>query len=101
MGAHVDRVNLRDAGGEPVADLVARPGALRGTEVTAAEVPTLVDEVPILAVTGGRGGGGTGVREVGGLRGKESDRLQMHTAHLSCLGAADGEDGARPRPYGT
>src|SRR2546430_14595026 len=34
MGAHVDRVNLRDAGGEPVADLVARPGggALRGTE---------------------------------------------------------------------
>src|SRR5207302_8814120 len=52
MGAHVERVNLRDAGGEPVADLVARPGggALRGTEVSAAEVPTLVDEVPMLAV---------------------------------------------------
>jgi len=36
-------VNLRDEGGEPVADLVARPAALRGTEVSAAEVPTLVD----------------------------------------------------------
>src|SRR5207253_10717825 len=43
MGARVERVNLRDAGGEPVADLVARPGALRGTEVGAAEVPTLVE----------------------------------------------------------
>src|SRR5205807_4189802 len=38
MGAHVERVNLRDEGGEPVADLVARPAALRGTEVSAAEV---------------------------------------------------------------
>src|SRR5881409_3666282 len=46
MGAHVERVNLRNEGGEPVADLVARPAALRGTEVSAAEVPTLVDEVP-------------------------------------------------------
>src|SRR5207247_3264800 len=32
MGAHVERVNLRDEGGEPVADLVARPAALSGTE---------------------------------------------------------------------
>ena len=41
MGAHVERMNLRDAGGEPVADLRVRPANLRGTEVTAAEVPTL------------------------------------------------------------
>src|SRR6266540_3797189 len=54
MGAHVERVNLRDAGGEPVADLLVRPAALTGTEVTAAEIPTLVDEVPILAVVASR-----------------------------------------------
>src|SRR3989441_7728734 len=38
MGAHVERVNLRDEGGEPVADLIARPAAarLRGTEIAAA-----------------------------------------------------------------
>src|SRR5436309_1528264 len=35
MGAHVERINLRDAGGEPVADLVVRPAQLRATEVTA------------------------------------------------------------------
>src|SRR5207253_8674493 len=54
MGAQVERVNLRDAGGEPVADLVARPAALSGTEVAAAEVPALVDEGPILAVLASR-----------------------------------------------
>src|SRR6267143_117475 len=45
MGAHVERVNLRDAGGEPVADLIARPASLTATQVSAAEIPTLVDEV--------------------------------------------------------
>src|SRR5205814_10525371 len=54
MGAHVERVNLRDEGGEPVADLVVRPAQLRGTEVSAAEIPTLVDEVPVLAVLASR-----------------------------------------------
>jgi len=54
MGAHVDRVNLRDAGGEPVADVIARPASLAATEVTAREIPTLVDEVPVLAVLASR-----------------------------------------------
>src|SRR5947199_9394309 len=88
MGAHVDRVNLRDAGGEPVADLVARPGALRGTEVTAAEVPTLVDEVPILAVLASRAEGETVFREVGELRVKESNRLELIAANLRAVGVA-------------
>jgi len=88
MGAHVDRVNLRDAGGEPVADLVARPGggALRGTEVSAAEVPTLVDEVPMLAVLASRAEGETVFREVGELRVKESNRLELIAANLRVLG---------------
>jgi 3-phosphoshikimate 1-carboxyvinyltransferase len=95
MGARVGRVNLRDAGGEPVADLVARPAALRGTEVTAAEVPTLVDEVPILAVLASRAEGETAFREVGELRVKESNRLELVAANLRALGveaAAQGND---------
>src|SRR5205814_7819897 len=42
MGARVERLNLSEAGGEPVADLLVRPARLGGTEVTVAEVPTLV-----------------------------------------------------------
>ena len=87
MGAHVERVNLRDQGGEPVADLVARPAALRGTEVTAAEVPTLLDEVPMLAALASRAAGETVFREVGELRVKESNRLELIAANLRAVGA--------------
>src|SRR6266581_6095677 len=88
MGAHVERVNLRDEGGEPVADLIARPApaALRGTEIAAAEVPTLVDEVPVLAVLASRAAGETSFREVGELRVKESNRLELIAANLRAVG---------------
>jgi 3-phosphoshikimate 1-carboxyvinyltransferase len=86
MGAHVERINLRDEGGEPVADLLVRPAALTGTAVTAAEIPTLVDEVPVLAVLASRARGTTVFREVGELRVKESNRLELIAANLRELG---------------
>jgi len=86
MGARVERVNLRDEGGEPVADLLVRPASLRGTEVTAAEIPTLVDEVPVLAVLASRASGATVFRDVGELRVKESNRLELIAANLKGLG---------------
>jgi 3-phosphoshikimate 1-carboxyvinyltransferase len=88
MGARVERLNLRDEGGEPVADLLVRPAALVGTEVTAAEVPTLVDEVPILAALASRATGETVFREVGELRVKESNRLGLVAVNLRALGVA-------------
>lgn len=107
MGAHVERVNLRDQGGEPVADLIARPASLRGTEVTAAEIPTLVDEVPILAILASRARGTTVFREVGELRVKESNRLELIAQNLRAVGAraeVGGDDlhveGADTRPRG-
>lgn len=95
MGAHVERVNLRDAGGEPVADLLARPASLHATEVTADEIPTLVDEVPVLAVLASRARGSTVFREVGELRVKESNRLELIAANLRAVGVkaeAQGND---------
>jgi 3-phosphoshikimate 1-carboxyvinyltransferase len=95
MGAHVDRVNLRDEGGEPVADLLVRPAALRSTEVSAAEIPTLVDEVPVLAVLASRARGSTVFREVGELRVKESNRLELIASNLRAVGVkaeAQGND---------
>ena len=86
MGAHVDRVNLRDGGGEPVADVIARPSSLAATQVSAAEIPTLVDEVPVLAVLASRARGETVFREVGELRVKESNRLELLAANLRAVG---------------
>jgi 3-phosphoshikimate 1-carboxyvinyltransferase len=107
MGGRVERVNLRDAGGEPVADLVVRPAELQGTEVTAAEIPTLVDEVPVLAVLASRARGSTVFREVGELRVKESNRLELIATNLRAVGVqaeAQGNDlhieGTEDRPRG-
>ena len=86
MGARVERENLRDEGGEPVADLIARPTSLTATHVSAAEIPTLVDEVPILAVLASRARGETVFREVGELRVKESNRLELVAANLRAVG---------------
>ena len=101
MGAMVERVNLRDAGGEPVADLIARPASLTATEVAAAEIPTLVDEVPILAVLASRARGETVFREVGELRVKESNRLELLAANLRAVGVRADAVGNDLRVEGT
>ncbi len=88
MGAHVERVNLGEQSGEPAADLLVRPAPLHGATVAASEVPTLVDEIPILAALASRavGGAETVFREVGELRVKESNRLELIAANLRALG---------------
>src|SRR2546425_5217625 len=85
MGARVERLNLSESGGEAVADLLVRPARLVGTEVAAAEVPALVDEVPVLAGLASRAPGGTGFRDVGELGVKESNRLELIAANLRAL----------------
>lgn len=87
MGAAVLRETVTEVGGEPVGDLVVRPSSLRGTEVPADEVASLIDEVPVLAVLASRAAGETVFREVGELRVKESDRLGLVAANLRAVGA--------------
>jgi len=73
-------------GGEPVADLVVHPSSLRATEVTAGEIPGLIDEIPLLAVLAARAEGTTIFRRVGELRVKESDRLGLIAENLRAVG---------------
>lgn len=94
MGARLELDNERVEGEEPVADLVAGASSLRGTVVPADEVPTLVDEVPILAVAAARAAGETRFDGVGELRVKESDRLALVADNLRRLGVeAEAGDG--------
>lgn len=87
MGAHVARVNLGAEGAEPVADLLVRPAELRGTVVAADEIPSLIDEAPALAILASRASGETVFREVGELRVKESNRLELIATNLRAIGA--------------
>jgi 3-phosphoshikimate 1-carboxyvinyltransferase len=86
MGAQVALDTSDTSFGEPVADLIARPAALRRTEVTAGEIPGLIDEIPLLAVLASRAAGETVFRDVGELRVKESDRLGLIAGNIRAVG---------------
>ncbi len=86
MGAPVAVESDDVSFGEPVADLVARPARLEGTEVAAGEIPGLIDEIPLLAVVASRAAGETVFRDVAELRVKESDRLGLIAENLRAVG---------------
>ncbi len=86
MGMAIERTEERLEADEPVADLLAAPAPLRGTEVLPPEIPALIDEVPILAILAARAEGETRITGAGELRVKESDRLTALAANLRALG---------------
>jgi 3-phosphoshikimate 1-carboxyvinyltransferase len=99
MGAIVSLENRRDVGGEPVATLVVSPGELRGVRVEGAEVPSMIDELPLLACLAARASGETEITGAGELRVKESDRIAAVVANLRAVGvdAEELEEGMRIR----
>ncbi len=88
MGARIEFANARDVCGEPVADLLAQAGALRGVEVPAERAPRMIDEFPILAVAAACASGATRMSGLAELRVKESDRLAAIVEGLRACGVA-------------
>lgn len=86
MGAQIERLNERDVGGEPVADLRVRHAPLRGIDVPPDLVPLAIDEFPILFVAAACAEGVTRVRGADELRHKESDRIATMAAGLAAAG---------------
>jgi 3-phosphoshikimate 1-carboxyvinyltransferase len=87
MGAHVSVFNRRRAGAEPVADIEIRSTPLVATTVQADEVPSLVDELPLVALAAAHARGTTLVTGAEELRVKESDRVEAVADALRSLGA--------------
>jgi 3-phosphoshikimate 1-carboxyvinyltransferase len=95
MGARTEVRDVADHFGEPVADLVVRPGPLQAVEVAPGEIPGLIDEIPLLAVLASRASGTTVFRQVGELRVKESDRLSLIAENIRAVGgraSVEGDD---------
>ena len=86
MGARIEMEEQPSSGGEPVGRLRVAPGALQGVEVGAESIPSLVDEVPLLALLAAFADGITRVRGAGELRHKESDRLEAVARLFASLG---------------
>jgi 3-phosphoshikimate 1-carboxyvinyltransferase len=75
MGATIEELDRRNKGGEDIADLRVRAGALKGVDVPPERAPTMIDEYPVLAVAASFAAGTTRMRGLKELRVKESDRL--------------------------
>jgi 3-phosphoshikimate 1-carboxyvinyltransferase len=87
MGARVAVFNRRSLGGEPVGDVQVQSSELVGARVTAAEVPSLVDELPLFAVAASHARGESVVQGAGELRVKESNRIESVVEELRRIGA--------------
>ena len=89
MGAdiRIKKSNLKSAGFEPLGDITVRGGALRPVRVSANEVPSLIDEVPLLMVAACFARGVSVFKGVGELRVKETDRIHSVSANLKRMGA--------------
>lgn len=99
MGVRIREENQRDEGGELVADIVVTPGTLHGITVGGSEVPTMIDELPMLACLAVRAEGETEITGASELRVKESDRIAAVVSNLRAVGADADElpDGIRVR----
>ncbi|HGG06400.1 MAG TPA: 3-phosphoshikimate 1-carboxyvinyltransferase [Aliiroseovarius sp.] len=95
MGADLTFENMREEGGEPVADLRARYSPdMKGIEVPPERAASMIDEYPILSVVAANAKGATVMRGVRELRVKESDRIDAMARGLEANGVTleEGED---------
>ena len=95
MGADIQLANMREVGGEPVADIRVRYAPLQGINIPEDQVPLAIDEFPALFVAAACAEGQTVLTGAEELRVKESDRIQAMADGLKILGIS-----AEPTPDG-
>lgn len=87
MGADIEVVSEYICGAEPTADLLVKTSDLKGCVIEGELIPTLIDELPILAVMACFAKGTTIIRDAAELKVKESNRIEVMVQNLSAMGA--------------
>lgn len=87
MGADITLLNAVYDSGEPVADLLVRYSHLKSTEISGELIPTLIDEIPVIAVMACAASGTTVIKDAAELKVKESNRIRTVTDNLKAMGA--------------
>ncbi len=85
MNADITALNVCTEG-EPTADLLVRSSTLHGTTIGGEIIPTLIDEIPMIAVMAAFAQGTTVIRDAQELKVKESDRIAVMAENLSLMG---------------
>lgn len=95
MGADLTIVNESTGDGEPTADILVRTSHLHGTVIGGAIIPTLIDELPMIAAMACFAEGETVIKDAAELKVKESNRIDVMVRNLTAMGAdvTETEDG--------
>ena len=95
MGADLTIVNASTGDGEPTADILVRSSDLHGTVIGGAIIPTLIDELPMIAAMACFAEGETVIKDAAELKVKESNRIDVMVRNLTAMGAdvTETEDG--------
>lgn len=91
MGGDVEIVDRKAVAGDEVATIVARPSSLRDAKVGGNRIPSMIDELPLLACVAAGAGVGLEVHDANELRVKESDRIATVVNNLTRIGATAAE----------
>ena len=86
MGARIREVIETSLNGEPVGNIDIKGTTLQATTICGAEIPNVIDEIPIIAVAAALANGTTIIRDAAELRIKETDRIAAVAANLRAMG---------------
>ncbi|MGN0465435.1 MAG: 3-phosphoshikimate 1-carboxyvinyltransferase [Lachnospiraceae bacterium] len=86
MGADITYENIRKDQ-EPTADLIVKTSELHATEIGGSIIPTLIDELPVIALLACFAKGKTIIKDAQELKVKESNRIDLMANHLNAMGA--------------
>jgi len=86
MGGDITLLNAVTDEGEPTSELLVRSSSLHGTVIEGDIIPTLIDELPIIAIMAAFAEGETVIKDAAELKIKESDRISVMVDNLSAMG---------------
>ena len=87
MGGDISVLNKKISGGEPTADLLVKYSSLHGVCIGGDIIPTLIDELPVIAVLACAAQGVTVISDAQELKVKESNRIDTVSENLAAMGA--------------
>ena len=87
IGADITYLNRQTGKGEPVSDILVRTSNLHGTVIEGEIIPTLIDELPVIALLACFADGTTTIRDAQELKVKESNRIDLMATNLNAMGA--------------
>ena len=86
MGGNITLLNERTEGGEKIADILVKTSSLHGITIEGDIIPTLIDEIPVIAVMAAAAEGTTVIKDAEELKVKETDRIETVTDNLKAMG---------------